>query len=177
MRFLAELEKRVLLGAGAMGTEFLRRGCLPKGPLDELNLSRPHLVLDVSREYRLAGAEVIKTNTFRANRISLAEAGLEDQVREINLAGAAIARDAARGAFVAGCVGPVGGEEREDLQEVYEEQCVALAAGGCDLLLLETFTTAVELPFALLAAHSTGLPVVFQMALPDEAFFLAALTR
>jgi homocysteine S-methyltransferase len=168
MSFLAELEKRVLLGAGAMGTELLRRGCLAERPLDELNLSRPHLVLDVTREYVAAGAEVIKTNTFRSNRVSLTESGLQDQVRELNRAGASIARDAARGAFVAGCVGPVGDPHRRDLQEVYREQCAALAEGGCDLLLLETFTQVVDLTWATLAAHATGLPVVSQMSLTQE---------
>jgi homocysteine S-methyltransferase len=174
MSFLAELEKRVLLGAGAMGTEFLRRGCLTERPLDELNLSRPHLVLDVTREYVAAGAEVIKTNTFRSNRVSLAESGLQDQVRTLNLAGASIARDAARGAFVAGCVGPVGDSDRKDLQEIYQEQCQALAEGGCDLLLLETFRRVEDLTWATFAAQSTGLPIVSQMSLKPEYAYRGA---
>jgi methionine synthase / methylenetetrahydrofolate reductase (NADH) len=166
-RFLEELGQRVLLGSGAMGTEFLRRGWLPERPLDELNLSRPHLVADLCREYVEAGAEVIKTNTFLANAVHLGEAGLHDQVREINLAGAQLAREAARGAFVAGCVGPTGVVPGLDLMEVYEEQCRALAEGGCDLLLLETFTTDADLAHAYFAARATGLPVVCQMAVEN----------
>jgi len=163
-RFLAELGKRVLLGSGAMGTELLRRGCIADRPLDELNLTRPQLVLDLCREYVAAGADVIKTNTFLANAVHLGDAGLHDRVREVNRIGAEIAREAAKGAFVAGCVGPTGFIPGTDLSAVYEEQCAALAEGGCDLLILETFTTDDDLIHAYFAARATGLPVVCQMA-------------
>lgn len=163
-RFLAELRKRVLLGSGAMGTEFLRRGCLAERPLDELNLTHPELVADLCREYVDAGAEVIKTNTFLANRLHLNESGLGEHVREINVAGARLAREAAKDAFVAGCVGPTGPVQGVDLGEIYDEQCKALAEGGCDLLLLETFTRDDDLIFAYFSARATGLPVVCQMA-------------
>lgn len=163
-RFLSELGKRVLLGSGAMGTEFIRRGCLMERPLDELNLTRPQLVRDLCREYREAGADVLKTNTFLANAVHLGDAGLHDRVREINRAGAEIAREEAKGAFVAGSVGPTGFIPGTDLSAVYEEQCSALAEGGCDLLLLETFTTDDDLIHAYFAARATGLPVVCQMA-------------
>jgi homocysteine S-methyltransferase len=161
-RFLAELEKRVLLGSGAMGTELLRRGALADGSLDELNLTRPHSVLDLSREYVRAGADVVKTNTFLANRYRLHSLGLGKKVREINLAGAQIARDAAKGAFVAGCVGPLAELGSDFL--VYREQCEALAEGGCDLILFETFMNFADLQVALKAGWTTGLPVVCQTA-------------
>jgi methionine synthase / methylenetetrahydrofolate reductase(NADPH) len=164
MNFLAELEKRVLLASGAMGTELMRRGTVPERPLDELNLTHPDRVLDLCRDYVAAGAEVIKTNTFLANAVHLSDAGLHGHVREINLAGARIARDAAKGAFVAGSVGPTGFVAGTDLHPVYEEQCAALAEGGCDLILLETFTTDDDLIYAYFAARATGLPVVCQMA-------------
>ena len=125
MGFLEELGKRVLLGDGAYGTEFLRRGCIPGNPVDELNLSRPHFVLDLHREYALAGAEVIKTNTFQANRLRL-PAGLGDKVRDINLAGARLARDAAKGNFVAGSIGPLTEFSSQDRWNAYREQCEAL---------------------------------------------------
>jgi homocysteine S-methyltransferase len=176
-RFLAELEKRVLLGSGAMGTELLRRGSLPDRPVDELNLTRPHMVLDLMREYASAGAEVIKTNTFLANRIRLKGAGLHDRVRDINLAGAQLARDAAKGRFVAGCVGPIGTSREGDPGPAYQEQCSALAEGGCDLLLLETFLDWYDLAAAIQAARSTGLPIVAQMAnagVPLHALAVAA---
>lgn len=155
-RFLDALEQRVVLGAGAMGTELLRRGGEVEGPVDQLNLTQTNLVLDLCRDYVKAGAEVVKTNTFLANRRRVGK-----QAREINLAGAQIARDAAKGAFVAGCVGPL--MRRSDFQ-VYREQCQALAKGGCDLLLFETFTDAFDLKMALRAGWSTGLPLVAQMA-------------
>ena len=167
MRFLEELRKRVLLGSGAMGTELMSRGGLTEGLLDEYNLTRPDLVLDLSREYVAAGADVLKTNTFLANAVHLGEAGLHGRVREVNLAGAKIARDAAKGAFVAGSVGPTGFIPGMDLSTVYEEQCTALAEGGCDLLVLETFTSDDDLIHAYFAARATGLPVVCQMATGD----------
>jgi len=145
-RFLDALERRVMLGAGAMGTELLRRGGPTEGPVDQLNLTRANLVLDLCRDYAKAGAEVIKTNTFLANRSRLRGVGLDKQVRELNMAGAQIARDAAKGAFVAGCVGPL--QRRADFL-VYREQCQALAKGGCDLLLFETFTDREDLKLAL----------------------------
>jgi homocysteine S-methyltransferase len=162
-RFLEELARRTILGDGAYGTEFLHRGSIPGSPLDELNLSRPHVVQTLHREYVAAGAELIKTNTFQANRLRLPER-LRDKVREINLAGACLARDAAKGAFVAGSVGPIGSARDGDPGPAYQEQCRALAEGGCDLLLLETFLEWDDLAAAIPAARSTGLPVVAQMA-------------
>ena len=163
MGFLEEIGKRVILGDGAYGTEFLRRGCIPGSPLEELNLSRPHFVLDLHREYAVAGAELIKTNTFQANRLRLPE-GLRDKVRDINLAGARLARDAAKGNFVAGSIGPLTDFTSQVRWNAYGEQCQALAEGGCDLLLLETFTEPMDLVDAMGEAIKTGLPVVGQMA-------------
>lgn len=168
--FLSALNERVILGSGAMGTEFLRRSRQAGHPLDELNLTRPHLVLGLSREYAEAGAELIKTNTFLANRLRLAKAGLEGKVREINLAGARLAREAAPDGFVAGAVGPLSDRPSSPVEksEAYLEQCQALAAGGCDLLLLESFRQKEDLMLAVAAARETGLPVVSQMAPADE---------
>lgn len=160
-RFLDALKERVILGDGAYGTEFIRRGCLRDRPFDEMNLSRSHVVLDLHREYVAAGAELIRTNTFLANRFWLKEG-----VREVNLAGARLAREAAKGGFVAGVVGPPP-KNAEGKLEAYMEQCRALADGGCDLLLLETFTDEADVPPAVTAAALTGLPVVGQMAIPD----------
>jgi homocysteine S-methyltransferase len=134
-RFLAELGKRVILGDGAYGTEFLRRGCIPGSPLEELNLSRPHFVLDLHREYAVAGAELIKTNTFQANRLRLPDR-LRDQVRDINLAGARLARDAAKGNFVAGSIGPL-----TEFSSQTDGTRMASSAGcsqrGCDVPILD----------------------------------------
>ncbi|MBI3855606.1 MAG: homocysteine S-methyltransferase family protein [Planctomycetes bacterium] len=163
-RFIAALKERVILGDGATGTELLRRGCLPDHPLPELNLSRSHLVLDLHREYVEAGAELIRTNTFVANRLRLREQGLDGKVRDINLAGAKLAREAARGRFVAGSIGPLTDFRTEDRREAYREQGAALAEGGCELLLLETFQEILDLLDAILEVRKTGLPVVGQMA-------------
>lgn len=165
-RFLLALKERVILGSGAMGTEFLRRSRTSGHPLDELNLTHPHLVLGLYREYVEAGAELIKTNTFLANRLRLAKAGLEDKVREINLAGTRLAWEAAPDGFVAGAVGPLSDHPASAVEksEAFLEQCQALAAAGCDLILLESFRSREDLQTAVAAARETGLPVVSQMA-------------
>lgn len=169
-RFLTALRQRVILGSGAMGTEFLRRSRQSGHPLDELNLTHPHLVLGLYREYVEAGAELIKTNTFLANRLRLAKSGLEDKVREINLAGTRLAREAAPEGFVAGAVGPLSDHPASPLEkrEAFLEQCQSLAAAGCDLLLLESFRKRDDLELAVGAARETGLPVVSQRAALED---------
>jgi homocysteine S-methyltransferase len=124
-----------------------------------MNLARPHFVLDLHREYVQAGAELIKTNTFLANRFRL-----KGDVREVNLAGARLAREAARGGFVAGSVGPLSDVAAEGKLTAFREQCSALAEGGCDAILLETFTDPTDLGLAALAGRDTGLPVIAQLA-------------
>ena len=94
---------------GAMATALFLKGALPGRPTDELNLKLPALVRDVHQNYLRAGAEIIATNTFGANRIRLAPFGLANRVSAINQAGVRIAREAARdAAFVAASVGPLG---------------------------------------------------------------------
>jgi len=170
-RFLAALKDRVILGDGAYGTEFLRRGCLPGRPLDELNLTRPHLVLQLHKEYLAAGSELTKTNTFLANGFRLKPHGLGDKVREINLAGVQLAREAARGGLVAGTIGPLTECPREERIGCYQEQVGALVDAGCDVLVLETFTEISDLLTALEVAKRTGVPVVGQIALKMERGF------
>lgn len=170
-RVLAALSDRVLLGDGAYGTEFLRRGCLPGRPFDELNLTRPHLVLQLHGEYRDAGSMLTKTNTFLANRFRLEPHQLGSQVREINLAGVRLAREAARGGFVAGTVGPLTECPRDRRAACYEEQISALVEGGVDVLVFETFTEVSDLLVALEVAKTTALPVVGQLAQKLERGF------
>jgi homocysteine S-methyltransferase len=172
-RFLETLEKGVLLGDGAYGTEFIRRGGVRERPFDELNLTRPHAVLDLHREYVLAGAELLKTNTFQANRLRLAKHGLGGKVREINVEGARLARDA-KGRFVAGSVGPLSDLPIDGRAAAFLEQCEALAEGGCDALMLETFTDPEDLGLAIAAACQIGLPVISEMTVANGtplAFF------
>src|SRR6266852_6924720 len=107
--FRDALETRIWVADGAMGTALFAKGALPSRCCDELNLSRPALVRDVHHEYLRAGADIIQTNTFGANRKRLEAFGFADKLRLINQAGVRIAREAARDqAFVAGSAGPLG---------------------------------------------------------------------
>jgi len=170
-RFLAALQERVILGDGAYGTEFLRRGGLPGRPFDELNLTRPHLVLQLHQEYLAAGSELTKTNTFLANGFRLKPHQLGGQVRDINKAGVQLAKEAARGGLVAGTIGPLTECPRDERAAYYREQCEVLVDGGCDVLVLETFTEVSDLLAAMEIAKGSGLPVVCQLAQKLERGF------
>jgi methionine synthase I (cobalamin-dependent) len=170
-RFLDALKTGILLGDGAYGTEFLRRGCLPGRPLDELNLTRPELVLALHREYHEAGSELTKTNTFLSNRFRLKPHGLDDRVRELNQAGVILAKEAARGGLVAGVIGPLTDCPWGERTACYDEQSAALVDAGCDVLLLETFMEASDLLAAVGVARKTGIPVVCNMALTLDRGF------
>src|SRR5215475_8412200 len=107
--FPSAADSRVLVSDGAMGTMLYTKGIFISRSFDELNLSHPQLVRDTHLEYIQAGADIIETNTFGANRTKLMSHSLLEQAREINLAGARIAREAAGNTvFVAGAIGPLG---------------------------------------------------------------------
>jgi homocysteine S-methyltransferase len=139
---------------------------------EHLNLVRPALVAELAREYVAAGAQVIETNTFGANHTKLSAIGLGHKVAEINRAGARIAREAAGASvLVAGAVGPLiapkGSEHElgtEEMADTFRVQCRALADGGVDFLLLETFTSLRQLQLAVTVAQETGLPVSASLA-------------
>ncbi|MRR33809.1 bifunctional homocysteine S-methyltransferase/methylenetetrahydrofolate reductase, partial [bacterium] len=173
MNFLETISERVLVGDGAVGTMLYARGVNIESGFERLNLAAPDLVAGLHADYIAAGAQVIETNTFGANRLRLASLGLEEKVRDINLQGALLARRAATGkeVFVAGSMGPlprVRGEgdapSPNEVQAVFREQALLLAEGGADLLILETFADLEELKLALRAAKETGLPVLASMA-------------
>lgn len=174
MNILERLKTELLTGDGAVGTMLYAKGVSLESNFEHLNLVRPALVLELAREYVAAGAQVIETNTFGANRSKLAAIGLAHKVIDINTAGVRIARQAAPHggtALVAGSVGPlllVKGDERElsvtEMEAVFREQCQALAAGGVDFFLLETFAVLPQLVAAVRAARETGLPVCASMA-------------
>ncbi len=173
MNFLDRIKNEVLVGDGAIGTMLYAKGVGLEANFEHLNLVRPGLVLELHNEYLAAGAQVIETNTFGANYPKLQALGLGKKVREINLQGARLACQAAAGrdAFVAGSVGPlarVKGEERElsadETLAMFREQCRALAEGGVQLFLLETFSDPGQVRIALAAAKETGLPVIASMA-------------
>ncbi len=174
MKILQRLKNRVLCGDGAVGTMLYAKGVSLDSNLDHLNLVRPDVVLELATEYVSAGAQVIETNSFGANYTRLASIGLGHKVAEINRAGARIARkaaDAAADVLVAGSIGPlvrVKGEEREldaeEMEALFLEQCRALADGGVDFFLLETFASLAQLAAAVRSARTTGLPVCASMA-------------
>lgn len=188
------LKERILLLDGAMGTMIQARGLeeadfhqgalagfqgLLKGDNDVLNLSRPDIISDIHRRYLDAGADIIETNTFNANRISQAEYHMESLVRDMNLQGARLARQAAdemglkspdRPRFVAGSVGPTSKSLSissdvmdpaarsitfEILEQAFTEQMTALVEGGVDALLIETAFDALNVKAALYAARKS----------------------
>jgi methionine synthase I (cobalamin-dependent)/5,10-methylenetetrahydrofolate reductase len=175
--FLDAIEERVLVCDGAMGTMLYARGVFINRSFDSLNLSRPDLVGDVHREYIRAGADVIETNTFGANRVKLAAFGLSEELHVINAAGARIARQAARDrVYVAGAIGPLGiriepwGKTGVDEAEAwFREQAAALLEGGVDLFILETFRDVNEACAAIAGVRSVSdLPIVAQMTTEED---------
>jgi len=173
--FLTALEQRVLLADGAMGTLLHSRGIAQHACLEALVLDDPDIVRRVHEDYIAAGADIIETNTFGANRFRLARHGLESKVRDINFKAARLARDAreihGHPVFVAGAIGPTGrmlataGDVRPgEVRAAIREQAEALLEGGVDLLILETFPDIAELREAILAIKSAcDLPVVAQL--------------
>jgi methionine synthase I (cobalamin-dependent)/5,10-methylenetetrahydrofolate reductase len=175
--FLAELERRVLVCDGAMGTMLYARGVFLNRSFDELNLTQPDLVTDVHHAYVRAGADVIETNTFGANRIKLSTFGLADRMADINVEGARLAQRAAHDqAFVAGSIGPLGvriepwGKTGIDEAETYfREQAAALLEGGVDLFVLETFRDLNEIGAAIRAVRGlSALPIVAQVTTEED---------
>lgn len=152
---------------GAWGTQMFARGLKAGGCPDKWNLDEPDKVREVARAYVDAGADIILTNTFGANRFVLESHGLADQAPEINRRGAALSKEAAADrARVFASIGPSGkmlimGEvEEEDLQAAFNEQAAALCEGGADAIVIETMADLEEAVIAVKAAKATGLPVV-----------------
>ena len=175
-RFIELLRERPLIGDGAIGTLLHSRGIALESNIEHLNLVRPEAVGRVHADYCAAGADLLETNTFAANRLRLASIGLEKKVRRINREGARLARQAAgEDRFVAGAVGPLllprGTEQTlatDEKQTLLREQMEALAEGGVDLFLLETFASLDDALLGIAVAETIGLPVVAQMAFLDS---------
>ncbi len=169
---------QVVMFDGAMGTMLYAKGVFINQCYDELVLRSADLVREVHAAYVKAGAEVVETNTFGANRTKLAQYGLEGQVTAINQRAAQVAREAAGEArLVAGAVGPLGVRlepygptSREEARGLFREQMQALAEGGADCFVLETFADLDELEQAVLAARevNAAMPVIAQATVGPE---------
>jgi methionine synthase / methylenetetrahydrofolate reductase(NADPH) len=175
--FLEALNERVLVCDGGMGTMLYAQGVFINRSFDSLNLSDPARVIAVHHAYAQAGADVIETNTFGANRIKLRAFGLADRLHEINQAGARLAREGAGGAaYVAGAIGPLGLRiepwgrmGRDEAEEYFRDQAQALVDGGVDLFILETFRDLNEIRAAIAAVRGVcALPIVAQMTIEDD---------
>jgi homocysteine S-methyltransferase len=176
-KFIALLESsdQPILGDGAMGTMLNALGVGFDQCFDALNLKNPSLVAQVHREYIEAGAQIIQTNTFGANRYKLTEHNLGDKVEQINQAGVELAKEAVRKSnkdiLVAGDVGPLGVRlapfgrvQAEDARQVFAEQIKSLCQAGADLLIFETMTDVREMQEAIKAARQVcDLPVIASM--------------
>jgi methionine synthase I (cobalamin-dependent)/5,10-methylenetetrahydrofolate reductase len=166
------VEQQVLVGDGAMGTYLYQLG-LPTGiSYEELNLSQPELITRVHREYYEAGARVIETNTFAANRHKLSQYGLSDKMEAINRAGVAVARAAVGAdAYVLGAIGSTYSGRRDARQSLriqadLQHHIETLAATDIDGFLFESFTDLEELLTAVRTARATSdLTIVCQMSL------------
>src|ERR1051325_8282351 len=177
-KFLDQLSEAILVCDGAMGTMIYSRGVPLNLCYDELSVSQPDLIRSIHEEYVSAGAQIIETNTFGANRYKLSQYGHDNRVNEINWKAARLAREAAgKNVYVAGSVGslriPRDSEEpvHVDKEELFREQVGALLDGGCDLLICETFTDLEELKLALHAVQTlTDKPVICSICVNEDSF-------
>jgi methionine synthase / methylenetetrahydrofolate reductase(NADPH) len=177
--FLARIKQFPVLCDGAMGTLLYANGIFINRSYDELNLSQPDMIRGIHHDYLQAGAEIIETNTFGANSFRLGRHSLADKVRDINHAGARLAREAAKSfdVWVAGSVGPLGTRIEplgktsfQEARDAFRQQIEALAESGVDLLILETFGYLEEIHQAMLAAKEVApsLPLVAQVTIDED---------
>ena len=179
-RFRDRLARRPLLVDGGMGTLLFSRGVPQRACLEELVATQPELVRGAHREYLEAGAELIETLSFGANRPRLATWGLAKRVAHLNRRAAALARDArevsGRDALVGGSVGPLGQPARGGraipeaaARAAFREQIEGLLEGGVDAIVLETFSDLGQLLLALEEAHgASDLPVIASLTFGEE---------
>jgi methionine synthase / methylenetetrahydrofolate reductase(NADPH) len=170
-------DEHVYLFDGAMGTMLYSKGVFINKCYDELNLRSPEMVLEVHKQYARAGAEILETNTYGANRVKLHGFGLDDELRQINIAGAELARKAAGDSvYVAGAIGPLGiriepygPTSLEEAREFFREQAMALRDGGVDLIVLETISNIAEMEQAIQAVREVcTLPIIAQMTIGTD---------
>src|ERR1700675_4155492 len=184
--FQQRLENTVLVADGAMGTMLFESVGMQRS-FEELNLTHPEAVFRVHQAYIQAGAQIIETNTFGANRSKLAPLGLADKVTAINHRGVKMAREARDAAphevLIAGSIGPVsvapvsGELPREEILAAYHEQASALEERGVDFFILETFSHLEVLLLAIEAIRScSSLPIVAQMTFSEDGTTQGGMT-
>ncbi|HME12266.1 MAG TPA: homocysteine S-methyltransferase family protein, partial [Candidatus Acidoferrum sp.] len=172
------LKDSILMADGAMGS-LLHESVGAQRCFDELNSTEPEAVFRVHQAYVEAGAQIIETNTFGANRFKLAPLGLGDEVQRLNSRGVKIAREAresaSREVLIAGSIGPLGlgvqsrHPEPDEIQDIFHEQALALEERGVDLYCLETFSYIEELLLAIDAIRSfSGLPIIAELTYAEE---------
>lgn len=175
--FLEALQEGPLVFDGAMGTQLYERGIFINKSFDDANLSHPELVQAIHADYVNAGADVITTNTFAANRVKLKRHGLESKVVDINRGGVELAKAVAQGrCYVAGSMGPTSliptmltDSELREIRETFAEQAKVLADAGVDVIILETFRLLSEIRLAIEAIQSVcDLPIIAQMAFDSD---------
>src|SRR3954452_22759374 len=179
--FAERLARAPLLLDGAMGTLLFSRGIAQRTSLDSLVETQPDLIGAIHGEYIEAGADAIETNSFGANRMRLAEFGLQDRARRLHRRAAQIAREArdvagGRDVLVFGSIGPlqspVHGPARTtqaDMREAFRKQVEGLLEGGADVLMFETFSDLHELLLGVAEARAiSDLPIVAQMTFGEE---------
>jgi len=179
-KFRERLQAGIIICDGGIGTYLNQKGIPYDYSFDELNLSRPKLIGQVHQEYINAGAEIIETNTFGANRVRLSTSGLESRVRQINIKAAKIAREArditGQDVLIGGSIGPLGkhlkpfGNIGHDIAlGIFLEQIESLLEGGIDLFIIETMSNLDEMEIAVEAAKKASeLPIVAQMTYTAE---------
>jgi methionine synthase I (cobalamin-dependent)/5,10-methylenetetrahydrofolate reductase len=176
--FNERLKDTIIMADGAMGS-LLHETVGAQRCFDELNTTEPEAVFRVHQAYIEAGAQIIETNTFGANRFKLAPLGLAEEVQKLNSRGVKIAREArdsaTREVWVAGSIGPLGlgvqsrHPEPDEIQNIFYEQALALEERGVDLYILETFSYIEELLIAIDAIRSfSGLPIIAQLTYSEE---------
>jgi methionine synthase I (cobalamin-dependent)/5,10-methylenetetrahydrofolate reductase len=171
--FFERIKKSVIIADGAYGTLIQQMASEPVECVESLNLSQPELITEIHKQYVLSGSEMLKTNTFAANRYILEKYQLGEKAKEINRAGVRLARASAGPAsFITGCVGPfipvmdeLAVWQTEDLEYAIREQIETLVHEGIDILLLETYASVEHLLYTLkIAKKTTGIPVIASMA-------------
>jgi len=185
--FLQKLQEQPLLSDGGMGTLLYAKGASSEQCLEQLVATRPGWVTAIHQAYAAAGADVIKSHTFGANRVRLAEYGLADHVREFNFKAVKLVRDvretAGRALFIAGNVGPLGKRLQpfgplaaSEAAAAFHEQIAVLWEAGADFLLFETFNNLEELEIAVRVAREIcDLPIVASMTYAQDGLTLTGL--